>query len=239
MRLAVVAFALTLMACKPPKPPPAPEPPPKPIDEERTWSADAGAPGVVVQQSATDPRHCTCEGSRAGQVLWSVRDCLATTHQKRLVSPDGLGLLVLDENVAPDVDVLTTQVGRLYRRGALLRTLTAGDLSPGSTRLERRGALLHWLASAPTVTAGGTTLLLTDLHSAFVAWDAPGEGKLAAIDCSRGCKFTDEAGLLHVVFDANDVPPKLLGEVKALEGGTVSVLPGHGVPVPAPPANPD
>jgi hypothetical protein len=109
---------------------------------------------------------------RDGKVVWSVSACLATIAEVRLPSPDGLGLLVLEEQPRTSDDPLATPVARLYQRGVLLRTLVAGDLSPGSRGLRVEAGKLAWLgAKPPEVAADGVHLLLADGHAALVAWD--------------------------------------------------------------------
>lgn len=110
----------------------------------RAASKDGGA--VVEQRGGADG--CRVAARRGDAELWSMAACVARKSQLPFVSPDGLRLLVVDplpDHDGPDWSGSVAAL--LFEKGALLRTVAAGDLV-ADARIRHMVKDFSWIAGA-------------------------------------------------------------------------------------------
>ncbi len=173
---------------------------------ELNWRA-ASRDGAAVVEQTGGPEGCRAAARRQGAELWSVVACLATRSQLPFVSPDGLRLLVIDplpDHAGPDWSGAVAAL--LFEKGALLRTVAAGDMV-AAARISNMVKDFSWLSGAG--------------DSASPARYAA-EGKAVAFRTVDGRTVT-------LAFDGGNFPTPRPSSKSAPEPAPQSALPGKGV----------
>ncbi len=110
----------------------------------RAASKDGRA--VVEQRGGADG--CRVAARRGDAELWSMSACIARRSQLPFVSPDGMRLLVVDPLPDHDgADWSGSVAALLFEKGALLRTVAAGDMV-ADARIRHMVKDFSWIAGA-------------------------------------------------------------------------------------------